>query len=190
MSARIEIETIRIKRLPCGFCATGLRHDLCPGGVLNGDGKTLVLCACTDHPQVIRCLACGHRGTDQDDSEVSPETWHCMDPDACVGRREKWAMDTIRDLYGTTETPGGTRTPGKPEKPAKTPRMTSGRDCVCGCGGTTKGGLFLPGHDSKYLTGVAASVKGGKYTLEDAQTLMAAQGCSDALQAKLGKRVA
>jgi hypothetical protein len=27
--------------------------------------------------------------------------------------------------------------------------MTVGQQCTCGCGDTTKGGRFLPGHDQK-----------------------------------------
>lgn len=29
------------------------------------------------------------------------------------------------------------------------PRKSDPKECLCGCGGTTKGGRFLPGHDAK-----------------------------------------
>jgi hypothetical protein len=35
-----------------------------------------------------------------------------------------------------------------PQRPARRP-ASKGPDCQCGCGGQTKGGRFLPGHDAK-----------------------------------------
>lgn len=40
--------------------------------------------------------------------------------------------------------PKAEKAPREP-KPAK-----AGQDCTCGCGGVTKGGRFLPGHDARY----------------------------------------
>ena len=45
----------------------------------------------------------------------------------------------------------------KKEKPAK--------DCTCGCGGQTRGGNYLPGHDSRHVAQTAAEavkVKGAQ----------------------------
>lgn len=39
--------------------------------------------------------------------------------------------------------------PATARRGAAPPAM--GRECLCGCGGHTRGGRFLPGHDSKYL---------------------------------------
>ncbi len=36
-------------------------------------------------------------------------------------------------------------------KPARAPRpVREPKACLCGCGGMTKGGTFLPGHDARY----------------------------------------
>lgn len=35
-------------------------------------------------------------------------------------------------------------------------------DCGCGCGGKTKGGKFLPGHDMKLKSALITSIKEGK----------------------------
>jgi hypothetical protein len=35
-------------------------------------------------------------------------------------------------------------------------------ECLCGCGGRTKGGRFLPGHDAKLKKALVADVRAGK----------------------------
>ena len=40
------------------------------------------------------------------------------------------------------------------------PRRTVERDCNCGCGGKTRGGEFLPGHDSKLYAAIIDEVGG------------------------------
>jgi hypothetical protein len=37
----------------------------------------------------------------------------------------------------------------------------SNRDCECGCGGTTKGGAFIPGHDAKRKSYLINAAKAG-----------------------------
>jgi hypothetical protein len=34
--------------------------------------------------------------------------------------------------------------------------------CMCGCGGQTKGGRFLPGHDAKLKKALVADARAGK----------------------------
>ena len=36
---------------------------------------------------------------------------------------------------------------------------TTPKPCKCGCGGTTKGGVWLPGHDAKHLSKVLAATR-------------------------------
>lgn len=46
----------------------------------------------------------------------------------------------------------------KPTPEPKAPRerkVKEGLPCTCGCGGTTKGGRFLPGHDARYHSALA-----------------------------------
>jgi hypothetical protein len=35
-------------------------------------------------------------------------------------------------------------------------------ECLCGCGGRTKGGRFLPGHDAKLKKALVAGARAGK----------------------------
>ena len=37
--------------------------------------------------------------------------------------------------------------------------MTTPKDCACGCGELTKGGYWLPGHDSSYMRGIHEQVR-------------------------------
>lgn len=49
----------------------------------------------------------------------------------------------------------------KAKEPAA-PRTRKGKDpkeCKCGCGGMTKGGIFLPGHDARYHSRLAAEAR-------------------------------
>lgn len=41
------------------------------------------------------------------------------------------------------------------------PERQVGRPCECGCGGTTGGGLWLPGHDAKRKSALFAMVRTG-----------------------------
>lgn len=38
----------------------------------------------------------------------------------------------------------------KEEKPKAAPKAKEPRNCLCGCGGQTKGGRFIPGHDARF----------------------------------------
>ena len=42
------------------------------------------------------------------------------------------------------------------------PRAIRPRECGCGCGGMTKGGDFIPGHDSKLMSAIVEAVGGTK----------------------------
>ena len=56
--------------------------------------------------------------------------------------------------------------------------------CHCGCGGTTKGGRYLPGHDAKHKKAlVEAALGGGKRAANKLEKL----GWSKFLEAKLAK---
>ena len=43
-----------------------------------------------------------------------------------------------------------------------TTRKIKAPDCLCGCGGRTKGGRFLPGHDAKLKKALIADARAGK----------------------------
>ena len=57
--------------------------------------------------------------------------------------------------------------------------------CTCGCGGTTKGGRYLPGHDARHLSDVFSRWLKSEFDLDGARELLPTQ----ALQDKLTKRV-
>ena len=40
------------------------------------------------------------------------------------------------------------------------PRKIKPKPCACGCGGITKGGDFIPGHDSKLQSAILDKVGG------------------------------
>jgi hypothetical protein len=51
------------------------------------------------------------------------------------------------------------------ELAAKTPnpkRTKQPRECACGCGGMTKGGTSIPGHDAKALSRMLAEIRAAK----------------------------
>jgi len=43
-----------------------------------------------------------------------------------------------------------------------TTRKIKAPECLCGCGGRTKGGRFLPGHDAKLKKALVADARAGK----------------------------
>jgi hypothetical protein len=168
---------------PCGYCSTGNRHDLCPGGVLNGNGTEVYLCGCKQHDPVVRCVDCNNRTP----GEVSRETWTCLDVEACEGVRASRRAATDAALgTGTREArrkveERATRAPAKPK---------TGK-CVH-CGETTGGGKFLPGHDAKYLAEAVTEIRESGNPSEALSLRLDAWqelGLSEALRAKLAKRV-
>lgn len=166
----ITTKTEKQSKHLCGFCSTG-HHDLCPGGILNGNLTEVVLCGCDEHPIHPRCLDCNNREAD----EVNRETWTCIDVEAC----------SAKALYGG-------RAPEvrheAEKKAAKAPAKPKGGKCLC-CGETTGGGLFRPGHDARYLSAAVKAIQAGERILGNELDRWAEQGISEALQAKLTKRV-
>lgn len=181
----ITTKTEKQSTRPCGFCSTGGRHDLCPGGILNGNGTEVYLCGCGEHELVVRCLDCNNKTP----GEVSRETWTCVDAEACQQKRDKRRREADEALFGG-------RTPAKVsearERAPKAPAKPKTGKCLC-CGETTGGGLFRPGHDAKYLTRFVERVKSDPNpagALDVALAAWESQGISEALRAKLQKRVA
>lgn len=66
------------------------------------------------------------------------------------------------------------------------PPTSKSRNCTCACGGWTRGGRYLPGHDSLHLQRLSELVRNGAMTLDRAMGKLAE---SPALQAKLLRRV-
>ncbi|QBZ73224.1 hypothetical protein SEA_THERESITA_35 [Microbacterium phage Theresita] len=185
----ITTKTTKASQHPCGFCSTGGRHDLCPGGVLNGNQTEVVLCACPCDTPKLRCLTCNAR------EDINPDTWNCNDIDACTQRVQRRREEALRDLYPGD--PSGESRKAREVKETRTtaPRAPKEGKCLC-CGEATKGGLFLPGHDSRYLSAAVTEINEyraefpDQNPLEDVLEKWASQGISEALRAKLQKRVA
>jgi hypothetical protein len=51
---------------------------------------------------------------------------------------------------GKTDTASDKAAEAAVAKPKAVRKAKAGQDCGCGCGGTTKGGRFLPGHDARF----------------------------------------
>uniref|UniRef100_A0AAU6R6R9 Helix-turn-helix DNA binding domain protein n=1 Tax=Micrococcus phage Olihed TaxID=3092209 RepID=A0AAU6R6R9_9CAUD len=178
----VTVKTSKTSKHDCGFCSSG-HHDKCPGGVLNGNQTEVVICPCGCDTPKLRCLNCNAR------EDVNPATWTCNDVDGCTrattARREK----AHRDLYGDRPSPEARTAREVQETPKKPRAARAGGRCVC-CDEPTKGGLFLPGHDSRYLSRTVDAIKGGVVTLDATLDAWAARGLSEALRGKLQKRVA
>lgn len=146
-------------------------HGGCRGSVVNGNGSILV-CGCGCHANHTVCRVCGRV-----DVEIATEgpTWGaCLDVEDCGGflaeRRAnnplRKHLDAVRSPAddGPTEVMGarrrprkasdGTQAPGSPPRPVKAPREP--QKCHCGCGGMTKGGSFVAGHDMKLKSALYA----------------------------------
>jgi hypothetical protein len=67
--------------------------------------------------------------------------------------RDRWPHDTGQASSGH-------------EEGRKTPREgRTLRPCMCSCGGKTKGGAFLPGHDAKLRSDLVAQIRKGDILL-------------------------
>ncbi|AOZ65131.1 hypothetical protein KDI99_gp31 [Arthrobacter phage Greenhouse] len=192
-----EIDTkspTRMGVLACGHCLVG-HHGCCPGGVRNGNGQ-IILCACkwdgcrAGRP---RCTDCNNREA----NEIGPN-WKCIDRQDCEAEQERklaanptiqWMRNLERQKrpVAISEDAGALEGPPARQKVSRTPRKPAEpTPCTCGCGDLTKGGKFLPGHDSKYLNQlVEAADRGGRHADEAA---IRADAISEAFGAKFRKR--
>lgn len=164
-------EPSRLGKNRCGFCRDGDRngagrHPHCPGAVRNGDG-TIIICPCQCRGP--RCLSCS---LDAKETVIDPRLWVCMDSAACemrqLERRRQVAAQYARFRPNRQETamPHVIRDANLAPIARK-----KGVECHCGCGGTTKGGRFQPGHDAK-LKGALARIV-ARPEIETAQRIFA-----------------
>lgn len=98
------------------------------------------------------CPSCREKGrTRRISADQALEHGVC---DECLAERGQKAIEEENDVTKAT-VEQGKRGPGRPRK-AATPAVAGravkkpkGQLCECGCGGMTKGGKFIPGHDAK-----------------------------------------
>jgi len=160
--------TVKTSRHACGFCSTD-SHQYCRSVVVNGDGVTLVKCPCgCEQSQQLRCTLCESRAQ----NEIDPELYICIDSLSCVSEYNRQKSDAIANLF-----PNGIETKEKPK----------GKECNCGCGNSTSGGLFKPGHADKLVAGLAKDVKAGAITEDHAREMLL--GLSEGLLKKLDARL-
>lgn len=203
----------------CGLCSAG-RHDLCPGAIWNpGSGEIVTpaigsipavhagelrYCPCdsTEHTEtLVRCRNCGTRNP----LGASTDKGTCTDTEGCatmaaVRQENDPTFQLVRECQTTVIVSGEVKERprrAKPEERAKAKvarQEAKARACVCNCGGTTKGGLFLPGHDARYVSQLAKGIhdapnaKVRKQRIKDALEVAMAE-CSEALKAKLRRKL-
>lgn len=188
-----------LTRVPatCGYCNVGQHKRCCIGTVKHDSSKypggVVWVCECPDvtcttrrKTEPAKCSECGNR----DAAEVDPKTWRCVDVGACqaftTARRDNDPLLAIireaREMAKVTETAKKATA-----KKAAAPKTGT---CQCGCNGTTKGGLFLPGHDARFvstLVGQAEEKNFSKASLDAGRKALKDAGASDALKAKFEK---
>lgn len=103
----------------------------------------------------------------------------------CIDRADcaKAMLDRAPAAPTRSSSKRATSTAPHPSRATSAPKQ--GRPCADGCGETTAGGMYRPGHDSKHVKTLAAAVRAKGITLEAA----VGQLPSEALQAKLRKQL-
>lgn len=180
----------------CGFCATG-HHGRCSIGVSvrRHEGQdypegAIHPCVCEDGGCELgrrKCTYCGNRET----SEVDPETWECFDIEGCragvEARRE--ASPLMRQLREAQENATMAKIEANKEKAEKVAKTKEPTYCLV-TGEPTKGGLFKPGMDARYVSERVTEVINGKFSAKAEQTArakMKKDGVSEKLVAKFDK---
>lgn len=176
MSKTVYLDKVAKGAVTCGFCSTN-NHTTCRGGYRNGDGSVLICgCQCADS----KTEFCHHCKTTDPGDLGRP--WLCDDRDACEGRLK--ARIEASDFYQSLNQ---YLSSGDRQKYVAARMRVGGINaCLC-CGESTRGGRFLPGHDSKWLTQKISEIGAGLIT-RDAQVMDVA-GVSPALALKLQKRL-
>lgn len=206
----------------CGLCASG-HHELCPGAIWNpGSGEIKVpasgsipavyegeakWCPCpsTEHtgPKLAKCRQCGERRP----AEELTLDLKCVAVDDCrmaaLVRTEKNPLyQMLQECQTTTLVAGEVKerprrlTGEKLVKARAEKKEAQARPCTCKCGGTTKGGAFLPGHDARYVSQLVKGIEDAAGFNEPERTADRLRGAREllaqfpALLAKFEKRIA
>lgn len=180
----------------CGPCSTG-HHATCTIGVrvhrhagVSYPEGAIHPCLCEDggcEPGRRKCTYCNNRNT----SDVDPTTWECFDLDLCratvEARRE--ANPLLRQLREAQENAAMAKIEASKEKAEKVAKTKEPTFCLV-TGEPTKGGLFKPGMDARYVSERVTEVLNGKFSkkAEDAaRAKMKKDGVSEKLVAKFDK---
>lgn len=176
----------------CGFCSTK-HHEKCAVGTKH-QGRhekypngVVWVCSCECNTGRRKCARCGNRTTD----EVNPTTWECIDIEACqakveVKRENDPFTAQLREIKESVKMAKVEESKVKAEKAEKVKEPTF---CLV-TGEATKGGLFKPGMDARYVSQrVEAVVEAGftKKVEQEQRTKMKNDGVSERLIAKFDK---
>lgn len=163
----------------CNACKLAL---LLGTGVLSGavdaghsqcEGSDEMPCACgCDYSRGAACKECQRKGMNLDHHGQ------------CVDRRD--CSNAILAAFAAKRAERAARAAAAPEKRRSGGSTAQKRPCTCGCGETTGGGLYRPGHDARHVSQLVRRVKAGESSLDDARREVAH---SDKLVAKLEKAV-
>lgn len=175
-----------VLKSPCGFCGTG-SHESCAVGTLKPTKDAVWVCPCCGVGNR-KCLNCNNRNTD----EVSADTWTCLDSVAC-----RSLVDTKRNsdpFYAKLREARKKATMAKAENTEKKSTARAKAEPKVGkclvTGEPTKGGLFKPGMDARYVSIQVNSVVDANFTktAEDkARKQMKSDGVSESLIGKFDK---
>lgn len=176
---------VRTQMTVCGFCSDG-NHDRCCRAIRNGI-RGLWYCRCEvpgcGGEAVLSCVDCKKVHDD-----VDPKTRMCIDQDACYARIETARHNNGSRFYEMGRIIKENKMTATAEKAETRAKKVKEADCTCGCGGKTKGGKFLPGHDARFVSQQVEKVL--NKTVKEADARKATAAASDSLGAKFDKSLA
>lgn len=181
-----ELNTVALSTRKCGFCGTGT-HSRCPGGTRSGTSGVRI-CPCEEGERCgkPRCLKCYNRNVE----DLNLNDWTCASTTECESRVQSRlladpqyvAMQNAREKANMA---------AATEKKATREKVVKEGKCLV-TGKPTKGGLFAPGQDAKYVSLRVADVAEANFTKKAEQEQlkrMKDDGTSEKLQAKFVKAV-
>lgn len=155
---------------------TGVMSAAVDGAHSACEGTTADPCGChCDYATRHQCKQCGRKRP----AETLDSSGECVDRRDCsntilAAAAARRAERTQKALVSPTKRPGGGSTASKP------------RPCTCGCGETTGGGLYRPGHDARHVSQLTAKVRAGEITETAASDQLPSQKLRDKLTKALG----
>lgn len=152
---------------------TGILSSSVDAGHSSCEGSDEMPCACgCEYSRGAACKECLRKGMNLDDHGQ------------CVNRRD--CANAILAASAASRAERARRAAVEPPKRHGGSSTAQKRPCTCGCGETTGGGLYRPGHDARHVSNLVKQVKAGELTLAEATKAVAH---SEKLIAKLEKAV-
>lgn len=181
--------------IPPSVCDTCSAARLAEGGVMPTSVSADELhsrcrqpgsCTCgCNYSRGGRCSNCGRNQPFDALQSADGDRVECVDRAACAKAmldRPAPVVTANGSKKPTSARKEGTKTPSTP-RPVR-PKAEA-RQCLDGCGETTGGGTYKPGHDSRHVKALVAAVRAGGLT----QGAALEQLPSEALRAKLAKQL-